>query len=312
MTSITNLPFALSAEDAALFQSLQASALLPTLSTPGEGELMPVYRKNMRDEEFKRIEPFADLLEHHLAERLELRKESILKQLRESKDTLFTVDLFSWKTVTYFETSQDMRRRYAAMENGRSELILENRRRANLIEANKWETTFGVESANPYSWDYSDEPYWSYYPRKVDRIFRNSDLAMRLSLKLGPNFFPSFRWERVEGAGDDGDHGFSVYKKTLYVRYYPLGVSQMQLTKLLAVAKKQAERMSRGEVLGYAAGEYPKFSDFIELLAPEADGGGGASTMPSLKSILKAWDPDAPAHDEGRLRCMCGCEDEEE
>lgn len=309
MSSITNLPFALTAEDAALFQSLQASALLPTVARPGEGELMPVYQKKMRDEEFKRIEPFADLLEHDLAERLELRKESILKQLRESKDTLFMVDLFSWKTVAYSETSQDMRRRYAAMEDGRSALIQENRRRAILIEDNKWETTFGVQSANPYSWDYSDEPYWTYYPRKVDRIFRNSDLAMRLSLKLGPNFFPFTRWERVEGAGDDSEYGYSVYKKTLYVRYYPLGVSQMQLTKLLAVAKKQKERMSLGEVLGYTAGEYPKFSDSIELLVPEAAPEAGRSTMPSLKSILTAWDPDAagPSH---QWRCVCGCNDE--
>ena len=163
MSSITNLPFALSAEDIALFQSLQASALLPTLARPGEGELMPVYQKNMRDEEFKRIEPFADLLEHDLAERLDVRKETILKQLRECKDTVFTVDLFSWKTVIYHETSQDMRRRYATMEDGVS-LILENRRRAILIADNKWETTFGVECTNPYSWDYPEEPWWSYYP----------------------------------------------------------------------------------------------------------------------------------------------------
>ena len=310
MSSITNLPYALSAEDAALFQSLQASALLPTLARPGEGELMAVYQQKKREEEFKTIEPFADLLEHHLAERLEVRKEAILKQLRESKDTFFTVDLFSWKTVIYSETSQDMRRRYAAMDDG-SSLVLENRRRAILIEDNKWETTFGVESTNPYS-DYADEPWWAYYPKKVDRIFRNSDLAMRLSLKLGPNFFPFFRWETVEGSFDESEHGFTVYKKTLYVRYYPLGVTKMQLTKLLGVAKKQAERMSRGEVLGYAAREYPKFSDSIELLAPEADGGGGASTMPSLKSILKVWNPDAPAHDATHSRCMCGCEDEEE
>jgi hypothetical protein len=282
---------------------------------------MEVYQQKKRDEEFKRIEPFADLLEHDLAEQIEVRKAAILKQLRESKDTLFTVDLFSWKTVAYSETSQDMRHRYAAMEDGRSALIQENRRRAILIEDNKWETTFGVESANPYSWDYSDEPYWSYYPRKVDRIFRHSDLAMRLSLKLGPNFFPSFRWERVEDAGDSSEHGFSVYKKTLYVRYYPLGVSQMQLTKLLGVAKKQAERMSLGEVLGYTAGEYPKFSECINagpLAAEEpaprtaaAAAGGGASTMPSLKRILVAWDPDAsgPSH---QWRCVCGCLDEEE
>ena len=320
MSSIANLPFALSAEDAALFQSLQASALLPTLARPGEGELMAVYQQKKREEEFKTIEPFADLLEHDLAERLEMRKASILKQLRETKDTLFTVDLFSWKTVVYHETWQDMRRRYAAMEGDGSSFIQENRRRSILIADNKWETTFGVECTNPYSWDYPEEPWWSYYPKKVNRIFSHSDLAMRLSLKLGPNFLPFFRSERVEGAGEDSEHGFSVHKKTLYVRYYPLGVSQFRLTKLLAVAKKQAERMSRGEVLGYAAGEYPKFSDSLEPSAPEAapeaapegDGGGGRSTMPSLKSILMAWDPDAPAHDAAHSRCMCGCEDEEE
>jgi hypothetical protein len=311
-----NLPFTLSAEDTALFQGLQASALLPTLARPGEGELMPVYQKNMRDQEFKRIEPYADLMEHALAEQLEVRKKAILRQLQESKTSVFTVDLFSWKTVIYSETSQDMRRRYAVMEDCHNSFIAENRRRGILIEDNKWETTFGVECSNAYSYDYPEEPYWTYYPKKVDRIFRHSDLAMRLSLKLGPNFFPSFRYERVEGAGDDSEHGFSVYKKTLYVRYYPLGVTQFQLKKLLDVAKKQKERMSLGQVIGYAAGEYPKFSECInagplvdEEPAPRA---AAASTMPSLKSILMRWNPDAPVHDATHSRCFCGCEDEEE
>jgi hypothetical protein len=62
----------------------------------------------------------------------------------------------------------------------------------------------------------------------VDRIFRNSDLAERLSLTLGPNFLPSYKWESVEGAADESEFGYRVYKKTLCVIYCPFGVSKPQ------------------------------------------------------------------------------------
>jgi hypothetical protein len=290
---MSSLPYTLSAADAALFQSLQASALLPTLARPGEGELMEVYKQKKRDEEFKKVEPYADLLELKLTEQLEAHKETILQQLRESKDAQFTVDLFSWNTVHYYETAQSMRERYAEMEDGHTALTLENRRRAILIKDNKWESTFGVESEATWGggvWD----TYWCYAPIKVDRIFRHSDLAMRLSLKLGPNFFPSFRWSRVEDAGDDSDHGFTVYKKTFYVRYYPLGVSKYQMDKLLATAKKEAARVAASKKTGYAAVER----------------GVGHEELCVLPEPEEKWSG-VGLYEVKRARCFCGCADDE-
>jgi hypothetical protein len=52
-----NLPYTLSAADAALFSSLRASALLPTLATPCHGELVTLFKERMLEEQKKKMEP---------------------------------------------------------------------------------------------------------------------------------------------------------------------------------------------------------------------------------------------------------------
>jgi hypothetical protein len=259
MASFTNLPFTLSADDAALFKSLQASALLPALAKPGEGELVQLYKQNKREQERKIIEPYADLLESELKEMLQRRKEGILKQLRESKSTTFQADLFSWNTVTYSETLPELKRRVSEMTH--EEFMEHNSKMADrdaLIKDKGWETTFAVQSQDPYAWGGDEnEPLYTYYPKKVDRIFRNSDLAFRLSLALGPNFYPNYRWQRIAVTGEhDEEHHIVVYKRTLYVTYYPFGVTKHQMAKLLSVAKRDADRTTNDSKTTYAEGEF--------------------------------------------------------
>jgi hypothetical protein len=315
---MASLSFTLSADDAALFAALQGKALLPSLAVPGKGELVQLYKEKKRDEEFKIIEPYADLLETELKRILEQRKESVLTQLRESKNSTFTVDLFSWTTVHYYESLSDMQRRVSEMtpeEVERHNWQRTSRQRR--IEENGWESTFGVMThSSVYGYE-ADEAWHSYYPKKVDRIFRNSDLAWRLSLALGPNFFPSYRWDLVEDAGDTSDFGFSVYKKTLYVRYYPFGVSKAQMTKLLAVAKKDAERISKDEKAAFGSEEFSVggIESLCVLPQPEDDYAG----MPPLVAASKfKWSGVGYAEDkEGRAsrfsrgdRCFCGCDED--
>jgi hypothetical protein len=183
------------------------------------------------------------------------------------------------------------------------------------ITDNGWESKFWVETTQSYydSWagEYVQEATVTTYPPvKVDRIFRNSDLAMQVSLKLGPNFFPFTKWERIDEACDESDHGYSVYKKTLWVRYYPFGVTQQQMTRLLAVAKTQAERMAMGKVIGLTAGEECQGHKELNIVPPAAEddyadmpplvSAGARSTMPSFKSVVMGWNPDGD-------RCFCGC-----
>ena len=311
MASFSNLPFTLSASESAVFQRIQSEALLPALAQPGKGELVQLFKQKKREEEIKKVAPYADLLESTLKQELRDRKDSILKQLRESDSSTFKVDLFSWKTVHYFEALSELNARVDAMtEDERVAHGQKMRARSYQIEDNEWESTFGVDSHNAAGWGYDPEFYTTYYPMKVDRIFRNSDLAWRLSLALGPNFFPSYRWDRVEGAGDDSDYGFCVYKKTLYVTYYPFGVKKTYMDKLLAVAKKDAERISLGQKTVFIPGEYPVgHKDLCVIPEPQDE----YADMPPLvpAPVRRPWMA-ATEKWGGEQVCFCGCGDESE
>lgn len=302
------LPFTLSPSEMALFQRLQNDALLPTLANPGVGELVELFKAYRREEQRTKMEPYADLLELELKEMLVERKDSILKQLRDSKGSSFYADLFSWKTVIYNESLSDYTRRLADMTpDQKSDNGFEQRRRRLYIEDMGWESMFGAETSYFSRWNpEEDESYWAHYPVKVDRIFRNSDLAERLSLALGPNFFPIYTSEPVEGAGDDSEFGYRVYKKTLSVRYYPFGVSKAQITKLLSVAKKQSDRAYQGlKLLRYEANTRGVGHEALRIVDP----------LP-LSPILKEDDysdmpPLVPAVAVAVNRCFCGCADDD-
>ncbi len=314
-----NLPYTLSAADAALFSSLRASALLPSLATPCHGELVTLFKERKREEDKKRVEPYADILEGELTKMLEERKDSILQQLKDSKGTSFTADLFSWKTVHYSETLASMQARVSEMSSEERVAHYEKVRETRFaIEDNGWESEFFVEARDPI---YDDDGYFQEeetstpYPSvKVDRIFRCSDLAERLSLKLGPNFYPFTKWEYVQGAGNYEENGFNVYKKTLAVRYYPFGVKKDQMKKLLGVAKTQAERKTRGEVISLRARETPVGHAELNIVPPGpvpllGEYEGMPPLVPARAAMPKVsvWEP----HDVSTGRCFCGCADDE-
>lgn len=262
----------LSTEDRALFQSLQGSCLLPSLSVPGEGdsqEMVDLYLRRKEEEQRQFIAPYADLLEDELVKMLTRRQDLILRDLKNSKDSSFVVELFSWNTVSYDEALWAMKARIAKMSlQERYVHELRQGDREGTIELNRWEYKFGTEMAQTYGYGPGDEADWVRTPIKVDRIFRKSDLAMRISLKLGPNFFPFTKMERIfltEGLPEVGN-GYRVYKKTLCVRYYPFGVPESKLKSLLAVAKKENERFEKGQRATLGAAEYPTGYSALNIL----------------------------------------------
>ena len=294
----SSLPYTLSAEEATLFAQLQDSALMYELVTPGEGELVELYKQKKREQQKKRVLPYADLLADELMYMLQKRKDQIMAQLRESNDTEFMVDLFSWKAVHYHESLDRLKKREADMTP--TELHDHLRKKHDekeLIKANGWESTFGADEHGFNGW--AEETTTIYEPMKVDRIFKDSDLALRLSLFLGPNFSTSIRWDNAlpgESYIDSVMRGFSVYKKTLYVNYHPFGLPKKQLIKLLAVAKEDKRRQAMGEKIRLRSGEYPVGHEALDIVAPAPVWGGEDLSMPSLI---------APHRNE----CFCGCTD---
>jgi hypothetical protein len=308
MASLYNLSIKLSAEDAALFKELQESALLPTLATPGEGELVKVYKEEMRKKQEALMAPYADILEAELLRFLSERKDNILQQLREDKDKGFSVELFSWKAIEYYESLTDLKRRQSMMT---KEQLREHTRevmtRQEYIEQNQLESTFGVERQE---YDYCDEPttFWAMYPVKVDRIFRFSDLATRLSLALGPNFFPYISYQYASPSYAAEREGYNAIKKTLCVRYYPFGVSKSQMDRLLACAKSEAKRKAEGQksVLGWSE---EAIGHKAMNIAPPVD---EYADMPPLMSAARAAPPQIRLVDpDVRNHCFCGCAEDE-
>lgn len=303
------MAFSLSTADSALFKALQEAAILPEAAKPGDGELVQLFKQKKREEQKKDMEPYADILEEQLKVNLWDRKNAILKQLKQSKSSTFTAELFSWKTVSYYETIWEQNKRVAAMtreerrEHGFKKMGLKER-----IERNGWESTFGVKARSTLDWgDDVDRIYWSLYPVKVDRIFRHSDLARRLSLALGPTFYPYITWDPVEGATEvdgDGERGFQVYKKTLCVRYYPFGVPKQSLELLLQTAKEQAQRRTEGKVRCLDTNEM--LEGIQQLILNDED-----VAMMSLYSsrYLMHGPADNSCHYRG---CSCGCEEDDD
>jgi hypothetical protein len=292
---MSSLPFTLSVADATLFQELQDSALLPSLAKPGEGELVELFKQKKREEQCNIVEPYADLLEINLKGMLKRRLPSILQSLREAKSTVFTADLFSWYTVQYSETISERQARISKMtyeERAKHYLAVSDREED--IAQNGWETMFATRGF----WEYTRKDI------KVERIFRFSDLKERLSLALGPNFYPHIRTEWVSDVSDQvDDRGFRVYKKVLAVKYYPFGVSADQLKKLLEVAKKQAQRKAEGKITTYEKGEYGVGHAQLSIIPKDTR--SSEEEAPSPVPLLGS-DPYVHNH------CFCGCESDNE
>ena len=300
MFAFNSLPYTLSAEDEKLFKSLQAAALLPALAIPGAGELVELFKANKRAEKKQKYAPYADLLESKLKDYLVIYKEDIMKKLRETKSSSFSVELFSWKTVHYNMSLTQLRERESEMTRDEKAAHY-NEKWSNraLITENNWESMFGVQCEPHYGYD---EEQWTYYLEKVDNIFHNSDLALRLSLFLGPNFYPTIQWQTVEGAGADGINSFIVVKKTLCLRYCPFGVTKDQMAKLLECAKSEAQRIARGEKARMGASEWAVGAEALRIVE-----------SPPPSPVVAAEDDyaDMPPLVPAGKHCFCGCADDD-
>jgi hypothetical protein len=287
---MSSLSYQLSVADAALFESLQASAMLPSLAQPGKGELAKLYKKAMKEKEKVFLKPYADVLEVTLLDMLTDKTESILQQLKESKGIVFTAKLFTWKTVSYNETLNELKRRESLMTSDEyKDHVLAKFTEQEEIVMNGWESSFGAKGVY-----YGEETYDALSPIKVDRIFRNTDLADRISLALSPNFTPFFSYKEVVVAKD-----FTVFKKSLCISYHPFGLKKADMQKMLLTAKTQSERIAKGTVFQLSEGEYP--IGHVELFANLSDEEDYAD-MPSLISTVVA----------DKHHCFCGCQEDDE
>lgn len=303
---MANLSFNLSAADAVFFQSLQANCLLPQLATPGEGELVELFKQKKKAEQKELMAPYTDLLEAEILAELGNRKQTILAKLKESESTSFAVELFSWNTVNYRESLQELKRRTSAMTSAeRCDYQLEKYNQDSLFETNGWESNFGT-TVHHVDEDGEAQSYYGYYPVKVDRIFRNSDLHLRVSLALGPNFFPFLRYALVKEADADDPQGYSVVKKTLCVRYYPFGVIKEHMTRLLDVAKAKATRSAEGKVTTLSSSV--PYGSYESVTGP-----GVTYAFPAdpVRLLGKAPLPPPPIRSV-KSHCFCGCESDDE
>lgn len=232
--------YTLSSKDTERLQELQASCLLPSIAVPGKGELVSMFKFMKSNEMRVQMQPFADLLEFELLKMLATMKDRILDDLAKGPSSRMTATLFSWKTVEYIETFGEMKLRESMMSEEKLALHrLFKAMQAEMLKANGYETGFGTKVSYPH---YNQEEYWLHYKKNVEAIFRYSDLALRLSLALGPNFYPFISSEYVEG-GDPSLGGYRVKKQTLSVQYYPFGVKKNQMLRLLQVDAEQKARL---------------------------------------------------------------------
>jgi hypothetical protein len=290
---MASLPYVLSAEDTALLESLQDTALLSAVSLQEVREL--AFQKKAEQEK-KMLLPYADLLEMEILTELSLRKQSILNKLKESPGMDFTVELLSWNTVFYREDLTELLRRESLMT--REELRDHNRAKRVLQESL---TTFGKLSVCGTEMLHHDE-YETYryigLPEvKVERIFRKTDLRYRIAMALGPNFFPYLCAKMQEGVSEDGPHGYTGWTTTLCVRYYPKGLSKNQMTTILKTLKDKKQRQEEGT--------YYTLQSMEEL---NRNSPGLTYSLPRGPVALQVPAPiRVPALRE--LPCFCGCAD---
>jgi hypothetical protein len=293
---MNSLPYSLSVADAELFKSLQQSALLPSLASPGEGELAQLHKAAKKEEQRKTFEPYADILVKHIVDKVREDKTSILEQLKKNPGGSMVAPLFTWHTVYYNESLSQMAKRRSTMSPSELfEFYADQRKRTIEINSKRWETEMSVyESVYDYYLRDTEETY-SMYPAKINKVFQVTDVAERVSLALGPCFYPYTVWEPLEGLGDDDpETGFSVFKRTLYVRYHPYGVTPEKMKTLLKTARTQAERKREDKIRELYHTERLDITGSPVIVDDYAD-------MPSLISA---------AHQD---RCFCGCgEDDSE
>ena len=240
MCSITDL----SLSDARLVRSINARSILGE-ATSSTGDLYMLYKQHKDRETQEMLNRYVDILEDELVAILKAGKDNLLAELKKCTTSNMQVDLFNWNTVVWYETLTELKWRVAQMSpEQRTEHDAKKKAQYALIEEMGWETKFGVKRV---PWDLQ-QPTLAYTKEKVDFIFRHSNLAQRLVLALGTNFSTFIKCSRVHDEGEYGElNRFSVYKKTLVLKYHPYGLNYHQMNHLLNVAKVEKERRDKLE-----------------------------------------------------------------
>ena len=256
---MNSLPYTLNAEQTALFQEMQDSALFPALATPGEGELVTLFKKSYRELQRKRLEPCADLLKTHILARVCVDRAAILEELKKDPKAGMRAELFSWHTIRYNQTLTQLQKAQSKMsfdEKTASRIDMHTEKQQ--IKDNHWETMLRVDEITD-----SCEMMTAMWEVKINDIFRFTDIADRVALALGPCFFPYIQWQEAEDLTNLKSPNFRIYKKALCVRYYPFGLDLPKMKRLFEAASKQNERALRGEI---------RFQEHFELvvLSPPA------------------------------------------
>jgi hypothetical protein len=247
------LPYALSPEQQTNYERVLQAALLPSLVIPGENELAVTYKEAQRVVQKHMMEPYADLLEEHILSIVATEKERILDELRTSPHVWMSAKIFSWNTIHYHETLKDMLKRQSAMTYDETiDHYQWTSDRAKLIKDKGLEHEFGV---------FYSEGVFTYWPLpcvKIERIFKNTNLADRIALSLGPNFTAFIRAEFLEE--NTRDFKMDAMKHTLCVRFHPFGPQRSTMVRLLSVVESEAERKSRNQKRTLNEGEMKIFT----------------------------------------------------
>lgn len=260
----------LSHSDNILMNSLTTNSILGEMSRE-DGHLFYLHKLNKTAEDAKRMEPYADILEDELVAMLKAGKDNLVAELKKCKSADIQIPLFNWNTVIWHESLHELNSRRAKMTAEERKDSHETKwAQEEMIDRNKWETKFSVINET-LEYDASVDDmveyfYHTYYPMKVDRIFKQTDLAQRLALALGPNFSTYTRTTSLENAGDKREiGGFSVLKKTLYLKYHPYGLPYNLFQPFLQIAKVQEDRKNKGERTVLKRSEKPFGADLLRL-----------------------------------------------
>ena len=241
-----SLSYTLSDEQAAFFNEMVSSALLPKVAIPGQGELVERYKKEQREAQRLKMLPYADLLGGCIVRQLQAKRAELLAQLHTAPWKNMEVPIFSWNTVVFNETLQEMNNRLDGATNEELAKHFQTLgERERIIAESGAEHMFGVAHTAQFFTDVALREV------RIDRIFRNSDLATQLVTTLGPNFTYKIRPIYSEACPHyeyGSPYGFSTLKKTLIAVYHPFGMTKSVLLKNLAVFQNHAERAARGEV----------------------------------------------------------------
>lgn len=212
-------------------------------------DLSTLHREHGRFLESQKLQPYADLLYTHIKEKI--RPTSLLLELKEqlrATSDLRTVSVplgFSFNAVTWHQSLEEKRKALGTMESLWSE-----RETRSKIRANGWDQNIGTKiwwDPSHECWDYDDPQGnfdWELYSVRVHRVFRHTDLLVRINVMFGSQFEVRLVCTPPHLFTREGDDGFTANHYELRVYYLGKDLPRYKLEQLLAVAKKYEAHIS--------------------------------------------------------------------